>query len=593
MSEQPLPHQEIRALVSAHKAVLAPFGLGVGMDLAAIILRYGAGGWGPLLALVLAAVAGIRARRSLRGARHGHARAYVTWGLGALWLLIAVAWTPFGPGRVMQVILLLGVPALAASHLFRSRVSHAGPRIVRGQVADDEPEPEPVPDLDITGSGPYATPVVADDNEAGYAPPGAATLSTAPRRPRPESADVNRAAISQVLSNFKIDAEVTGATRGPTVVRYQIRVAPGTSVRQVMGRQHDFAYAVGSDLVRMLAPVPGMSAIGVEIPLPADQREIVALGDVLQSPAAAKDRHPLIVGLGKDVEGRNVIANLAKMPHILIAGATGSGKSTELNSLIVSILVRALPHEVRMLMIDPKRVELAAYAGIPHLISPSEHGSYAPGHIVTSPVKAAEALQWAVTEMDHRYDDMAAFGVKHIDDFNLNAKAGKLTRRGEHEPAKPYPYLLVIVDELADLMMVSAAARKAKADPDEEVLPDVEDCIVRLGQLARAAGIHLVLATQRPSVDVVTGLIKANIPSRLAFATSSLTDSRVILDQPGAEKLIGQGDALFKPSGALRPERLQGAFVSEQEIAAVVRQCRQRAAHAPALTVLSGGETTP
>jgi len=362
--------------------------------------------------------------------------------------------------------------------------------------------------------------------------------------------------LEATMREFGVDARLIGATVGPTVTRYELELAAGVKVNRVTGLAKEIAYAMASHDVRILAPIPGRSAIGVEVP--NKMRPLVTLGDVLASTEAKKAKHPLDVAMGRDIAGRSVIANLTTFPHVLIAGQTGAGKSSCINSIVTSLLMRTTPTEVRLILVDPKRVELNQYNGVPHLLT----------EVVTNPKKAANALEWAVREMEMRYDILADVGVRDVAGFNAMYERGDLPTPDDPDPdtGKSYdrlPFIVVVVDELSDLMMVAAR--------------DVESSICRLAQMARAVGIHLVIATQRPSVDVITGVIKANIPSRLAFSVSTLADSRVILDQQGAEKLIGKGDMLMLAASSSRAERIQGAWVDEDCVRKVVAHWRRQA----------------
>jgi len=359
-------------------------------------------------------------------------------------------------------------------------------------------------------------------------------------------------ALQETFDQFGINATVARSSRGPTVTRFEVELGPGVKVNKVANLGDDIAYALAAPDVRIVAPIPGKSAIGIEVP--NIERDLISLGDVLRSDVARRDEHPLSVALGVDIAGVPAMVDLTRMPHLLVSGSTGSGKSVTLNGMIASVLMRARPDQVRMLLIDPKRVELGVYEGAPHLLAP----------VVTDPRRAADAVAWCVKEMEQRYELLALLGFRNIDGYNDAYDRGELKDRpgpdGSVIPPKRLPYILLVIDELADLMLVAPR--------------DVEDAICRIAQMARAVGIHMVIATQRPSVDVITGLIKANIPSRLALAVASQTDSRTILDAGGAEKLVGRGDMLFLPASQGKPSRMQGCWVTEEEIAAVVTFCR-------------------
>ncbi|HSC02226.1 MAG TPA: DNA translocase FtsK [Solirubrobacteraceae bacterium] len=410
------------------------------------------------------------------------------------------------------------------------------------------PDPEPpsespgsVAEEDLTPQGRYRASITDDPSFVWRVPPGRFLVRSTGEAAKPDTAGQEQVAATliETLGHFGIQAKVIGRVTGPHITRYELRLAPGTKVAKVAQLKDDLAYALAAVEIRILAPIPGKQAVGVEVP--NARRRIVHLGDVFQEPPA--DWSPLTVWLGKDIAGRAIGADLAKMPHLLVAGTTGAGKSACVNAMLCSVLLRATPHEARVVLVDPKQVELNHYEGIPHLLTP----------VITSPRMAANALQNLVKEMEQRYGTMSLARTRNLPELNRARE-----KRGE----PPLPYILCVIDELADLMLVAPA--------------DVEDSIIRLAQKARAVGIHLVLATQSPRVDVITGMIKANVPSRIAFAVSSQTDSRVILDHNGAESLLGQGDMLFSPVGSSKLQRIQGAYIDEEQIAELTDAWRRQ-----------------
>ncbi len=447
-------------------------------------------------------------------------------------------------------------------------------------VDESEPEPETEPEEPVLVADPTARtePVPQIEMKLGptvgdwHLPPGNLLKRAKPQVVDEHAVEAAGDALVAALAAHGVDTRLLGRTVGPSVTRYELELGAGVKVARVTSLSKDIAYAMASPDVRILAPIPGKSAIGVEVP--NRQRQLVALGDILASPEAAGATHPLEVALGRDIAGRAVMVNLAEMPHVLVSGATGSGKSSCINSVLTSILTRATPDQVRLILVDPKRVELGQYNDLPHLLT----------QVVVDPKKAANALSWAVTEMERRYDLLAEVGMRDITGYNAAFDQGdlaefeeayRLRMRGsepdelaseaEDDEVSRFarlPFILIVVDELNDLMMVAAR--------------DVEESVCRIAQMARAVGIHLVLATQRPSVDVITGVIKANIPSRMAFSVSSLADSRVILDQPGAERLIGKGDMLLLSASSSNPQRLQGPWVSEDEVRAVAAHWKRQ-----------------
>lgn len=443
---------------------------------------------------------------------------------------------------------------LGTGEIIEESVVEAPPVVINTIAADADEEDEGYFEDDPLDDHEPEPAVVVRADPGDYELPPLDILRAAPEADRGTSdEEATVEALERTFRTFGVAARVPTAHRGPTVTLFEVEVEAGTKVNKVLALQDDIAYALATPDVRIIAPIPGRSAIGVEVPNKV--RDFVMLGDVLRSKTAREDLHPLSVALGKDVHGRAQMVNLTKMPHLLVAGATGAGKSSLINGFITSILMRATPDEVKLVLVDPKRVELSHFADLPHLLMP----------VVVHPKRAAEALSWVVREMEQRYELLAMVGVRDIDGYRQGLHEGTLRiPPGQEGKVRDFPYLLIVIDELADLMMVAPR--------------DVEDAICRIAQMARAVGIHLIVATQRPSVDVVTGLIKANIPSRVALMTSSQADSRVILDQNGAERLVGHGDMLFAPSTASKPFRLQGAWVTEQEVhevAAYIREQRE------------------